>query len=136
MRLRIWMLSGVLASLVGLPGVVVPVELARALDARALGVVGQVVLRADDLEHAYELNTDQDFANCYDPTWGRHKARTIPTVGGHEYLSPNAAPYFSYFGSAAGDPAKGYYSYELGNWHVVSLNTYCSAVGGCQGQLF
>jgi hypothetical protein len=60
------------------------------------------------------------------------EARTIPTVGGHEYLSPNAAPYFSYFGAAAGDPARGYYSYELGGWHVISLNTYCSAVGGCQ----
>ena len=60
-----------------------------------------------------------DFANCYDPTWGRHKARTDPTVGDHEYLTPGAAPYFNYFGAAAGDPAKGYYSYDLGTWHVV-----------------
>jgi hypothetical protein len=83
-------------------------------------------------EHAYELGSDEEFANCYDPTWGRHKARTAPTVGGHEYLSPNAAPYFSYFGAPAGDPAKGYFSYSLGSWHVVSLNTSCSAVGGCE----
>jgi len=83
-------------------------------------------------EHAYEENTEADFANCYDPTWGRHKARTIPTVGGHEYLTPGAAPYFAYFGSKAGDPAKGYYSYDLGSWHVVSINSRCIAVGGCE----
>jgi hypothetical protein len=83
-------------------------------------------------EHAYETGSDDEFANCYDPTWGRHKARTAPTVGGHEYLSPNATPYYSYFGARAGDPAKGYYSYTLGSWHVISLNTSCSAIGGCE----
>jgi Concanavalin A-like lectin/glucanases superfamily/Bacterial Ig-like domain len=83
-------------------------------------------------DHVYETGSESDFANCYDPTWGRHKARTLPTIGGHEHLSsPNAAAYYGYFGAAAGDPTKGYYSYDLGTWHVVSLNTECTRVGGC-----
>ncbi len=65
-------------------------------------------------DHVYEDGTASDFANCYDPTWGRHKARTRPTVGDHEYRTPGALPYFNYFGAAAGDPAKGYQSYDLG----------------------
>ena len=71
------------------------------------------------------------FTNCYDPTWGRQKARTFPSVGNHEYLTKNAAGYFSYFGAAAGDPQKGYYSYDLGAWHIVVINANCSEVGGC-----
>jgi Calcineurin-like phosphoesterase len=78
-------------------------------------------------------STASAFANCYDPTWGLFKARTRPAVGNHEYdLSPNAAPYFSYFGTtAAGAVGKGFYSYELGGWHVVVLNSNCTEVGGC-----
>jgi uncharacterized repeat protein (TIGR01451 family) len=80
---------------------------------------------------AYEYGTASDFANCYDPSWGRHKARTRPVTGGHDYLTTNATPYYDYFGAAAGDPSKGYYSYELGAWHIVSLNSVCEQVGGC-----
>ena len=79
----------------------------------------------------YEYATEYDFAYCYDPTWGRHKARTRPGVGGHEYLTRDAAPYYKYFGAAAGDPSKGYYSYDLGAWHIVSLNDSCAEIGGC-----
>jgi hypothetical protein len=83
-------------------------------------------------DHVYEYATASDFTNCYDPTWGRHKARTKPTVGDHEYLSTSATPYFNYFGAAAADPTKGYYSYDIGSWHVVSMNTNCGEVpGGC-----
>jgi acid phosphatase type 7 len=69
---------------------------------------------------------------------GRAKSRTRPIPGDHEYLTPGAAGYFAYFhdqlapfGPAALDPTRGYYSYELGTWHVVALNTECSEVGGC-----
>jgi hypothetical protein len=79
-------------------------------------------------DNVYESGTAAEYANCYDPSWGRHKARTRPAVGNHEYLSTNAAPYFAYFGAAAGDPTKGYYSYDLGDWHVVVLNSNCSKV--------
>ena len=51
--------------------------------------------------------------------------------GNHEYLTRAANGYFSYFGAAAGDPATGYYSFDVGAWHVVALNSNCSAVGGC-----
>ena len=89
---------------------------------------GTVVPLGDSV---YEYGTASDFANCYDPTWGRQKARTRPMVGGHEYLTAGATPYYNYFGAAAGDPAKGYYSYDLGGWHIVVLNAICSQIGGC-----
>ena len=63
-----------------------------------------------------------DFENCYGPTWGRHLSRTRPAPGDGDYLIPGAPGYFGYFGGAAGDPAKGYYSYDLGSWHIVVLN--------------
>jgi acid phosphatase type 7 len=83
-------------------------------------------------DNAYESGTTTEFSECYDPTWGRHKARTRPSVGNHEYETADAQGYFDYFGSAAGDPKKGYYSYDLGEWHIVSLNSMCEHVGGCE----
>src|SRR5215208_1900903 len=85
-------------------------------------------------DNAYQSGTASEYANCYDPTWGRFKERTYPSVGNHEYATPNpnAAPYFEYFGAVAGDPSKGYYSYNLGDWHVVALNSMCEKVGGCK----
>jgi len=79
---------------------------------------------------AYPNGTAENF-KCYDQTWGRVKARTRPAVGNHEFHSLGAAHYFQYFGAAAGDPETGYYSYELGAWHVVVLNSECKEVGGC-----
>jgi acid phosphatase type 7 len=93
------------------------------------GISGTVFTAGDN---AYEEGTAEQFAKCYDPTWGRHKARTRPSVGNHEFHSGGATPYFDYFGAAAGDPARGFYSYELGSWHIVVLNSECSEVGGCQ----
>jgi hypothetical protein len=82
---------------------------------------------------AYQYGTPEEFV-CYDATWGRQKSRSKPAVGGHEYLTPGAAGYFGYWGSTAGDPTKGYYSYDLGSWHIVVLNTaICEAgVNQCQ----
>jgi len=77
-----------------------------------------VVLTLGD--HTYPRGTDKEFRDCYDPTWGRFKDRTWPAPGNHEYYTPAAAPYFAYFGARAG---RGYYSIELGNWHVVSLDS-------------
>ena len=54
-----------------------------------------------------------------------------PVPGNHEYNTAAAAPYFAYFGAAAGDPTKGYYSYDLGNWHVVAINSNCDQIGTC-----
>jgi hypothetical protein len=100
-----------------------------AATAALLDSIPGTVFTAGD--NAYDSGTASEFANCYDPTWGRHKARTMPTVGNHEYQTAGASGYFSYFGTAAGDPTKGYYSYNLGEWHVVALNSMCENVGGC-----
>jgi 3',5'-cyclic AMP phosphodiesterase CpdA len=74
-------------------------------------------------DNAYPSGSSADFQNCYAPSWGRHKARTRPTPGNHEYLTAGAAGYFAYFGAAAGTPGQGYYSYDLAGWHVVALNS-------------
>jgi hypothetical protein len=97
---------------------------AKVLD----GVAGTVFTTGDNSQ---ETGSDAQFARCYDPAWGRHKARTRPVPGNHDYETPGAAGYYRYFGGAAGDPAKGYYSYALGAWHVVALNSNCGAIGGC-----
>lgn len=83
-------------------------------------------------DNAYEEGTIADYMNCYHPTWGQFLDRTLPVVGNHEYLTPDAGGYVEYFGAAAGDPAKLYYSVSLpNNWLFVALNSNCSQVGGC-----
>ena len=84
------------------------------------GIPGTVFTAGDNV---YEDGTAVEFADCYEPTWGRHKARTRPSAGNHDYNTPDAAGYYAYFGASAGDPAEGYYSYDLGTWHVVVLNS-------------
>ena len=90
------------------------------------------VFAAGDL--AYEKGSPADFRNCYGPTWGRFKNRTRPALGNHEYGLPGPAnAYFQYWGAQAGPVGKGYYSYDIGAWHIIALNTNCTAegVGGC-----
>jgi hypothetical protein len=89
-----------------------------------------IVFAAGDL--AYQRGTYDEFVRCYGPTWGRFKARTRPVPGNHEYGS-SAKGYFRYWGQQAGDPTKGYYSYDLGSWHIIALNTNCdsSELSGC-----
>jgi len=79
---------------------------------------------------AYPDGSKENFV-CYDKTWGRAKSRTRPAPGNHEFHSAGGTPYFEYFGAAAGDPKTGYYSYELGTWHIIVLNSECKDVGGC-----
>ena len=89
------------------------------------GIPGIVFTAGDN---AYEEGTAEEYANCYGPSWGRHKNRTYPATGNHEYHSHDAAPHFEYFGAAAGDPDKGYYSYEAGAWKVIVLNSNAGRV--------
>jgi 3',5'-cyclic AMP phosphodiesterase CpdA len=93
------------------------------------GIDGTVFTVGDNV---YESGTDAEFEECYQPSWGRHKARTYPSPGNHEYYTANASGYFHYFGAAAGEPGEGYYSYDLGEWHVVALNGMCENVGRCE----
>jgi acid phosphatase type 7 len=92
------------------------------------GIPGTVYTLGDNV---YPSGTDAEFDNCYNPSWGRHKARTKPSVGNHEYGTAGASGYYNYFGAAAGDPSQGYYSYDLGAWHIIALNSMCENVGGC-----
>jgi hypothetical protein len=79
---------------------------------------------------AYPDGSKENF-KCYDKTWGRAGSRTRPSPGNHEFHSSGATPYFDYFGALAGDPKTGYYSYDLGSWHIIVLNSECKEVGGC-----
>ena len=81
-------------------------------------------------DNAYPSGREVDFTNCYAPSWGRFKQRTYPAPGNHDYATTAAAAYYAYFGSSAGDPAKGYYSYNLGAWHIVVLNSEIDASTG------
>jgi len=90
-----------------------------------------VVLPLGDIQ--YETGALSSFQASYDPTWGRVKSITRPVPGNHEYGTTGASGYFDYFGAAAGTRAKGYYSYILGSWHIVALNSHCSAVGCATG---
>jgi hypothetical protein len=78
----------------------------------------------------YEHGTDDEYAECYAPSWGRHRARTRPVVGNHEYGTPGAGGFFRYFGARAG-PRRGYHAFRLGAWQIVVLNSNCRPAGGC-----
>jgi hypothetical protein len=99
--------------------------------AKLIDKIPGTVFAAGDL--AYEKGSLQEFKNCYGPTWGRFKDRTKPALGNHEYGDPSASGYFQYWGAQAGPTGKGYYSYDLGTWHIIVLNTNCFArrLGAC-----
>jgi hypothetical protein len=93
------------------------------------GIPGTVFTAGDN---SYMSGTSDEFQRCYDPHWGRHRGRTQPVPGNHDYDNgrSDASSYFSYFGAKAGPPGVGYYSFTLGAWHVVALNSETSAHPG------
>jgi hypothetical protein len=95
-------------------------QTARLLDA----IPGTVFTLGDN---AYGDGTLEQFQQCYDPTWGRHKARTRPAPGNHDYHTAQATGYYAYFGERAGPAGQGYYSFDLGAWHIVALNSEIKA---------
>lgn len=80
---------------------------------------------------AYENGSPQDYAQCYDPSWGRFKDRTRPVPGNHEYQTPGAAGYFGYFGPSVGSLGQSWYTYDLGAWRLYALDANCGYIGGC-----
>ena len=96
-------------------------DTARIID----GTDGVVAALGDN---AYPSGSPSDFAQCYAPTWGQFKDRTRPVPGNHDYDVPKASGYFGFFGAAAGPAGTGYYSYDVGGWHIVGLNSNCSFV--------
>jgi hypothetical protein len=91
-------------------------ETAKLLD----GIAGTVFTTGDNV---YDSGTPTEFQDCYHPTWGRHRDRTRPSPGNHDYNTDGASGYFGYFGDRAGPAGRGYYSYDLGEWHIISLNS-------------
>lgn len=98
-----------------------------------LDTIGGTVFTLGD--NVYTNGTSDEFTNCYGPSWGRTaiKSRTQPVPGNHDYNTAGATGYYDYFGSAAGDPAKGYYAYNAGTWRVYVLNSNCSFVSCAAG---
>ena len=82
-------------------------------------------------DNQYENGGLAKYQTSFAPTWGRLGPLLRPAPGNHEYLTPGASGYFDYFGAAAGERSRGYYSYDLGTWHVIVLNSNCADVGGC-----
>ena len=80
---------------------------------------------------AYDDGTPSQFQQCYAPSWGRYRARTRPAPGNHDYHDQGASGYYDYFGAAAGPRGKGWYSFDLGGWHLIALNSNCDDIGGC-----
>ena len=103
-------------------------DLVKSLKPSALLLLG-------DLQ--YETGTMADFQAFYEPSFGEFKSITYPVPGNHEYFTPGATGYFDYFNGVgadsgrAGQRRRGYYSFNLGAWHVIALNSNCSYVGGC-----
>ncbi len=92
------------------------------------GLAGLVLTLGDNV---YPNGTPAEFANCYQPSWGRHKQRTRPSAGNHDFLTAGASGYFGFFGALAGPAPQGWYSLDYAGWHLVALNSNCLAIGGC-----
>lgn len=98
----------------------------EAVAALASGLPGAIALLGDI---AYEKGSAAEFRKCFEPAWGPMQPRFHPVPGNHEYETQSASGYFDWFGAEAGTPGQGWYSFELGAWHVVALNSNCGAVG-------
>jgi acid phosphatase type 7 len=89
----------------------------------------------------YDCGSLAEFQASFAPSWGRVKSLIRPAIGNHEYHSSSAygdpgctgdaSGYFDYFGTAAGPRGRGYYSFDIGSWHVISLSSECYAISGC-----
>ena len=106
----------------------------QAATAQVVQSLGPAAVAAlGDLQYAE--GSAADFRASFDASWGAFKALIRPVPGNHEYRTSGAAGYFEYFGAAAGAPGSGYYSYDLGDWHVIALNSSveCSDVSCSAG---
>lgn len=92
------------------------------------GIAGTVFTTGDNV---YPDGTAGQFRDCYDPSWGRHRARTWPVAGNHDWRTADLAGYRGYFGAAAGEDGASWYARDLGTWRVIVLDSDCAAVDGC-----
>jgi hypothetical protein len=140
--LRALLLNGLLA-LVGLPalaaaadgsftvvavGDIVTCDGLKPVLASAYAETAALVKPTDALvltlgDSTYPVGALKEFNNCFKPTWGAFKDRIRPAPGNHEYMTPGAAGYYDYFADLAGPDRRGYYSFDYGGWHFISLNS-------------
>jgi calcineurin-like phosphoesterase family protein len=113
--------AGETAVLVGAGDIAMCGSAGTGATARLLETLPGTVMTVGD--NAYPHGSAADFRDCYEPTWGRLKARTRPSPGNHDYEQPGALPYFNYFGASAGPAGLGYYRFRLGEWQIYSLNS-------------
>jgi acid phosphatase type 7 len=99
-------------------------QTAALLDSRP----GTVLTLGDTV---YDDGSADEFERCYLPSWGRFRHRTYPAPGNHDYQTFEAMGYYGFFGPRAGQPGKGWYSFDRGRWHLIALNSNCDEVGGC-----
>ncbi len=117
------------AVLVGAGDIAICGEEGSQYTAELLDQIPGTVFTAGD--NSNEEGSAANYELCFDPTWGRHKERIYPAAGNHDLLTAQGAPYFAYFGERAGEAGKGYYSFDLGQWHIIVLNSVCEYAGGC-----
>jgi hypothetical protein len=91
---------------------------------------GAVFVAGDNL---HDNAPGASYDACYEPTWGRHRDRTYPALGNHEYDPGSADHYFDYFGARAGPRGLGYHSFTLGGWHIIVLNSNAGQVPTARG---
>ena len=96
--------------------------------ALAASIAGTILVLGDN---AYENGSRRDFAECYDPSWGRFLERTLAIPGNHDHKTRDAMPYFDYFGTRAGPAGRGWYARTIGAWRLITLDSECDQVGGC-----
>jgi hypothetical protein len=101
-----------------------------ARTARLVGAGDALVLTLGD--GAYESGTPAEYANCFHPTWGAFKDRVRPAPGNHDYYTTGAQGYYDYFGTQAGPDRRGYYSFDHGGWHFISLNAVADLSPGSE----
>jgi acid phosphatase type 7 len=80
---------------------------------------------------AYQHGTKEEFERCFGPSWGRFRNRIRPAAGNHDHATEDAAGLEAFFGVRAGPAGLYRYSYDLGSWHIVVLDSDCWRVGGC-----
>jgi acid phosphatase type 7 len=94
-----------------------------------IAAIAGTVFTAGD--NAYPDGTADQFRDCYGPTWGKFVDRTRPAAGNHDWGTRDLTGYLGYFGATAEPNDASWYSYDLGTWHVVVLDSDCTSVGGC-----
>ena len=95
--------------------------------------MGKDVIVATLGDNVYPSGTDVSYSECYEPIWGAWLDRTRPALGNHDVEADGGAAYHAYFREQAGPTGLGWYSYDIGAWHAIVLDSNCDLVGCRRG---